>query len=312
MNWTEVKVISVNISEQKGTVKKPVPQAFLGFKGISEDAHSGSWHRQISLLGKESFDRFSVLAGRTIDFGEFAENITTQGLELFHTAPLDKLVGCNVELIITQIGKKCHGDSCAIFREVGNCVMPKEGIFAKVTKEGVLTPGDKFLYKPKVFNSVVITLSDRASSGEYEDLSGPAVEKQLQEFFQSRNRQSHITRHLLPDSSEQLTELIKTCVADETDIIITTGGTGIGPRDITPDTVRPMLNKELPGIMDYIRLKYGAEKPNALLTRSLAGVAGKSLVYCLPGSVKGVTEYMTEITRILEHQIYMLHGIDAH
>lgn len=312
MNWSEVKVLSVNISEQKGTVKKPVPSAFLGYKGIPEDAHSGAWHRQISLLGKESFDRFSVLAGRNLAFGEFAENITTQGLELVQTAPLDKLVGCNVELEITQIGKKCHGDSCAIYKEVGNCVMPKEGIFAKVIKEGVLKPGDKFLYKPKVFHSVVITLSDRASTGEYEDLSGPAVEKHLGDFFETRKRQSHITRHVIPDSSELLTQLINKCTADETDIIITTGGTGIGPRDITPDTVRPLLDKELPGIMDFIRLKYGAEKPNALLTRSLAGVKGKTLIYCLPGSVKGVNEYMSEISRLLEHQIYMLYGLDAH
>jgi len=312
MNWTEVKVLSVNISEQKGTIKKPVNEAFLGFKGIAKDAHSGAWHRQISLLGKESFDRFSVMAGRKIEFGEFAENITTQGLELFHTAPLDKLVGCNVELVITQIGKKCHGDSCAIFREVGNCVMPKEGIFAKVIKEGVLKEGDKFLYKPKVFKAVVITLSDRASEGEYEDLSGPAVEKQLKDFFTERKRQFQIKRHLIPDNSKQLSELINDCVADDVDVIITTGGTGIGPRDITPETVKPLLTKELPGIMDFIRLKYGAEKPNALLTRSLAGVAGMSLVYCLPGSVKAVNEYMSEITRVLEHQFYMLHGIDSH
>lgn len=312
MKWAEVKVLSVNISEKKGTIKKPVKKAFLGFKGIAEDAHSGSWHRQISLLGKESIDRFSKQAGRKIEYGEFAENITTQGLELITTAPLDLLVGCNVQLEITQIGKKCHGTTCNIFKEVGACVMPKEGIFARVIKEGNLQIADKFLYKPKVFNSVVITLSDRASSGEYEDLSGPAIEKHLSDFFSAIKRRYKIHRHIIPDDPAKLTKLINDSIGDNADIIITTGGTGIGQRDITPETIKPLLNKELTGITDYIKLKYGAENPKALLTRSVAGVAGKSLVYCLPGSIKGVNEYMSEITRLLEHQIYMLHGIDAH
>ena len=84
-------------------------------------------------------------------------------------------------------------------------------------------------------------------------------------------------------------------------IIITTGGTGIGPRDITVETVTPMLTKEIPGIMEYIRIRYGTEKPNALLSRGVAGIIGKSLIYTLPGSVRAVEEYMTEILKTLKH-----------
>jgi molybdenum cofactor synthesis domain-containing protein len=109
-----------------------------------------------------------------------------------------------------------------------------------------------------------------------------------------------------------LKDLLTEAISGQFDIIITTGGTGIGPRDITPDIVRSVIEKEIPGIMEMIRFKYGAEKPNALLSRSVAGVAGKSLIFTLPGSVKAVNEYMAEITRSVKHALYMLHGLDTH
>jgi len=96
------------------------------------------------------------------------------------------------------------------------------------------------------------------------------------------------------------------------DIIVTTGGTGLGKRDITPDVIKPMLDKEIPGIMEHIRLKYGADKPNALVSRSIAGVMDTTLVYVLPGSTKAVHEYLHEITPTLEHSLRMIHGVDNH
>ena len=95
-------------------------------------------------------------------------------------------------------------------------------------------------------------------------------------------------------------------------MIFTTGGTGVGPRDITPDVVTELCDKFIPGIMDHIRLKFGADKPNALLSRSVAGVAGSTLIYTLPGSVRAVQEYMQEILKTLEHLILTLHGLDDH
>ena len=105
------------------------------------------------------------------------------GNDTNETKPFDKLKNDLLELEITQIGKKCHGSNCAIFREVGDCVMPKEGIFARVVKGGILKPGDDLLYVPKTFTAKVITLSDRASRGEYKDLSGPEVSNALKEYF---------------------------------------------------------------------------------------------------------------------------------
>lgn len=124
------KVISVNISENKGTGKHPVEKITVTEAGVMGDAHAGDWHRQVSLLAMESIEKFSKEAKRKIAFGEFAENITTKGIELPRCHIFDRFRIGETELELTQIGKECHGTACAIFKEVGNCVMPREGIFA--------------------------------------------------------------------------------------------------------------------------------------------------------------------------------------
>lgn len=164
---------------------------------------------------------------------------------------------------------------------------------------------------PQKFRVIVVTLSDRAYNGEYADLSGPRLSEMLTNFFKSEGWECEIDNVLIPDDGVKLSDLlISSFVAYN--IIITTGGTGIGPRDITVDTVKPLIIKEIPGIMEYIRIKYGAENPGALLSRGVAGIAGKSLIYTLPGSLKAVEEYMTEILRTLKHTIYMQYGADTH
>jgi len=117
--------------------------------------------------------------------------------------------------------------------------------------------------------------------------------------------------NLIPDDSDILKELLNRSL-NQFNIIITTGGTGIGPRDITVETVKPLLEKEIPGIMEFIRIKYGSVKPNALLSRGVAGITGKALIYTLPGSVRAVEEYMTEIVKTLQHAVLMQYGIDTH
>jgi len=309
---TPITVVSVNISEKKGTIKVPVPEIELNELGVAHDAHAGDWHRQVSLLADESVQRFTHAAGRTIKYGEFAENITTKGIELVNTHPLDRLTIGDVELEITQIGKECHGTSCAIFKEVGNCVMPKEGIFARVLKNGIVKAGDEVVYTPRTYKVLVITLSDRASRGEYSDRSGPKIEQLISSFFETEGWRFALDRKLIPDDAEALDTLLNEARENLVDIVITTGGTGIGPRDITPDVVKPFIDKEIPGIMELIRFKYGSLKPNALISRAIAGVMRSTLVYTLPGSVKAVEEYMSEIIPTLRHSIYMLHNLDAH
>ena len=136
------KVVSVNISEKKGTLKTPVPEIHLKLRhGIVGDAHAGDWHRQISLLAEESVDTMRAAAPMDLPAGAFAENINTRGLAL-KTLPVGTLLKVGPAILrVTQIGKECHND-CAIKKAVGRCVMPTEGIFATVEREGTVRPGD--------------------------------------------------------------------------------------------------------------------------------------------------------------------------
>jgi len=308
----KVKILSVNISKVKGTAKIPADKIVLNDLGIENDAHAGEWHRQISLLGIESMKRFTEMSKREVKFGDFAENITTQGIELVNTKPGDRFIGNGVELEVTQIGKSCHGNGCVIYREVGNCVMPKEGIFCRVIKNGSLKAGDELTFIPKIYKVQVITLSDRASRGVYEDKSGPEVKRLVSEFFNSLKWQFTVESTIIPDDEQLLRTYLAKAKELDYDMLITTGGTGIGSRDITPDVVKEMVDKEIPGIMEMIRVKYGAEKPNALLSRGIAGLMGNTFVYTLPGSVKAVKEYMDEISKTLKHLFIMRMGIDNH
>jgi molybdenum cofactor synthesis domain-containing protein len=307
-----IKVLSTNISEKKGTIKHPVELITINEMGIPEDAHSGNWHRQVSMLGMESIEKFSKDAKRKINYGEFAENITTQGLLLYESSILDRFEINDTILEVTQIGKECHGTNCAIYREVGNCVMPKEGIFCRVIKGGIIKAEDEIIYHPKVFKIGIITLSDRASRGEYTDRSGPRIQEIITNHFTNNKHKTKIDYTLIPDDQQLLKKKLTEYKKNDFDIIFTTGGTGIGSKDFTVDIVKPMMDKEIPGIMEFIRYKYGSEKPNALISRSVAGMIEKTMIFTLPGSVKAVEEYMAEITKVLNHLILMIHDIDAH
>jgi molybdenum cofactor synthesis domain-containing protein len=312
MTSEAIHIVSVNISEEKGTIKHPVSKVVLDEKGIIGDAHAGTTNRLVSLLAQESVERFAQEIGRDMEHGEFAENITTRGLNMGDVWLLDRFRIGDVELEVTQIGKKCHGDNCAIFREVGRCVMPKEGIFCRVLQGGELTPGDSVDYMPRQLRVQVVTLSDRASRGEYRDRSGARVRDRVQDFLRDKKWHSHIDTTVIPDDADMLSGELHRLRDLKWDVVFTTGGTGVGPRDITPDVVMRESDRVIPGIMEQIRIKYGAANPNALLSRSVAGVMGSTLVFTLPGSVKAVEEYLDEILKVLEHLMLMLHGLDAH
>jgi MOSC domain-containing protein YiiM len=139
------KILAVNISEKKGTRKKninacPVLKDF----GLKDDAHAGPWHRQISLLANESIQKMRAI-GLEVGYGDFAENITTEGVDLVHL-PIGTTmrIGEKVVLRVTQIGKECH-ERCAIYYQAGDCVMPREGIFAEVINEGKVAAGDEII-----------------------------------------------------------------------------------------------------------------------------------------------------------------------
>jgi MOSC domain-containing protein YiiM len=134
------KIVAVCVSLNKGERKTPMPSVELRpDHGIVGDAHAGDWHRQVSLLAKESIAKMQRL-GLNVDAGDFAENLTTEGIDLLALAIGDRLQVGDVLLEITQIGKECH-TRCAIYHQAGDCVMPKEGLFARVIKGGVVRPG---------------------------------------------------------------------------------------------------------------------------------------------------------------------------
>ena len=136
------KVIAINISTKKGVTKHSIDEGFfIENHGIEGDAHGGDWHRQVSLLGQESIDKIKAMGLEDLETGSFAENITTEGIELFNLPIGTKLVIGETVHEVTQIGKECH-QRCAIFHTVGDCVMPREGIFTKVLKGGRVRPGD--------------------------------------------------------------------------------------------------------------------------------------------------------------------------
>ncbi len=303
------EVVAVNISEEKGTIKHPVTEVVLDGRGLVGDAHAGLWHRQVSLLGQTDIDIFAEKLSRPLDPGEFAENISLGGIELAHVSVLDRLHIGDIELEVTQIGKKCHGDACAIYQATGDCVMPKKGLFARVIRGGTVRPGDVGRWAPRPLRAAVLTLSDRAHAKEYADRSGPRVRDLLIQHFEKTRWHLETTVTVLPDDPDRLREALLALRDDGVDLIITTGGTGVGPRDITPDVVTAIADKQIPGVMDAIRLKYGIKTPNALLSRSVAAVLGGALVYTLPGSVRAVDEYMAEILGTVEHLVKMLHGL---
>ena len=175
---------AVCISEKKGTEKHPVNEIVLKENfGIEGDAHAGKWHRQVSLLSAEKVDEFNARGGDAA-IGAFGENILVSGID-FKKLPVGSIMRSGeVVMKLTQIGKECHSH-CAIYKRMGECIMPKEGVFARVVREGIIRPGDVMRVEPpaeeRPFTAAVITLSDKGARGERKDESGPAAKEMLEQ-----------------------------------------------------------------------------------------------------------------------------------
>ncbi|MDP3058668.1 MAG: molybdopterin-binding protein [bacterium] len=295
------KVIAVNVSHQKGVRKdnQVFGQLIMG-QGLANDAHAGEGHKQVSLLAIESINKMKNM-GLDVGPGDFAENITTSGLNLL-LLPIGARLSIGESLIaVTQIGKECH-KKCAIFYQAGECVMPTEGIFAEVLMGGLVKPQDAISVWPD-FKVLIITLSDRCYRGEREDQSGPAIKS----LFERYGAQADYL--LLPDEREMLEKAIK-CAADErqVDVVVTTGGTGLSPRDITPEATRACIDREIPGIAEAMRSISLAKTKNAMLSRAVVGIRGKTIVANLPGSTPGALENVAVLLSILPHALETLSG----
>ncbi len=308
---------AVCISDQKGTAKKPVKQAnFIENFGIEGDAHAGNWHRQVSILSYESVKRFEkeLIPGRNIEPGEFGENLLIEGIELKGIACGTILKAGEVILKITQRGKECH-EGCEIRKLTGDCIMPREGVFAEVVRGGIIKPGqdifrenqENFPENPEkigLYRAAVVTLSDKASRGEREDKSGPLLAKLLrEEGFEV------IEELILPDDSGQIkNNLIRLADRRDADLILTTGGTGFSDRDVTPEATMAVATKNAPGIAEAIRSESMKYTPKAMLSRAVSAIRNRTLIINLPGSPKAVEESFAVIKDVLPHGLEILTG----
>lgn len=294
-------VVSVNISEKKGTIKHQVEKIDLKVGlGIEGDAHAGDWHRQISLLDLSSFDKMHNNASVELKPGIFAENITTEGIDLWALPVGTRLEIGETLLEITQIGKECHRH-CQVFRQVGDCVMPREGIFARVVKEGSIKAGDSLKIIPTI-RAAILTVSDKGHSGERTDLSGPAIAHALE-------GKAQVTRQeIVPDDLEQIKAKLIEYSDLELDLVFTTGGTGFAPRDVTPEATLAAAERQAQGIAEAIRAKSLEITPFAMLSRAAAGIRGKTLIINLPGSPKAALECLEVFLPVMNHAVETLRG----
>ena len=283
---------AICISDQKGTQKYRIPEGnFAEDHGIEGDAHAGKWHRQVSLLSAEKIEAFRE-KGVQVEYGAFGENLVVEGCDLRSLPVGTRFAIGNVLLEMTQIGKECH-DHCAIYNVTGDCIMPREGVFAKVLRGGRVREGDTLDVIPaapdRPFTAAVITLSDRAFRKEREDRSGPVIRDILCE-----NGYDVVEMILLPDGEALLKRnLIRLADQRQVNVILTTGGTGFGPRDLTPMRAESMKITK-----------------HAMLSRAVAGIRGATLIVNLPGSPKACRENLDVVLPALKHGLGLLRGTD--
>lgn len=296
---------AVCISEKRGTKKRPIPTAqVIEEFGIAGDAHGGNWHRQISLLSYEKIEAFRKKGAR-ISFGDFGENIVAEGFD-FKSLPVGTRLGCGeVILEITQVGKECHSH-CEIYQSMGDCIMPREGVFARVIKGGTIEAGSQLTLlgtdAGRPCSAAVITLSDRGYQGEREDKSGPIVVKSLTEAGYNV-----LESLLLPDDEARLKqELLRLTDQRQVNLILTTGGTGFSQRDITPEAVMAVAHRNAPGIAEAIRSYSMGITKRAMLSRGVSVIRGRTLIVTLPGSPKAAAECLEFVLDELHHGIGIL------
>ena len=298
---------AICISERRGTPKTPISSArLLPDFGIEGDAHAGHWHRQVSLLSQEKIDAFRARGAQVMP-GAFGENLVVSGIDFRRLPVGTRLRSGDVLMEITQIGKECHSH-CAIYRATGDCIMPREGVFARVLTGGTLRVGDEMTVEPypgvRPWQAAVITLSDKGARGERVDESGPAIVRRLTDLGYEV-----IEQLLLSDDGDALqAQLIRLCDQRQPDLILTTGGTGFSPRDVTPEATLAVATRNAPGIAEALRWFSLQITPRAMLSRGASVIRNRTLIVNLPGSVKAVNECIDFLQDALPHALALLRG----
>jgi len=297
-------VYSVNIGNKKGESKKPVDKIVVVENyGVKNDCHAKEGiNKQVSILSWERMNEEFFCLKDKVDIkpGVFAENITTEKIDLRKLKIKDKLKINETVIEISEIGKKCH-NYCEIYKKVGKCIMPKEGIFGKVIKGGEIKKGDVIEVVPKI-DVGILTVSDGCYQKKRVDESGKYLKEKCE-----MNGWNVIKYDIVPDEKniieKQLVEY-----SQLVDLILTTGGTGFGQRDITPEATENVIEKRVPGIPEIMRIKTYNNSKFAVLSRGIAGIRNKTLIINLPGSLKGVSDCFSVLVDLIEHSIEMIRG----
>ena len=296
-------VKAVCISEKKGTAKKDVGSArLIENYGVENDAHAGS-DRQVSLLSYEVEKAFDERVELDINPGVFGENLLVSGFD-FKKCALGTRFRCgDVVLEIMQIGKTCH-EGCNIRQVAGDCIMPREGVFARVISGGIISVGDEMQVIKQPYRAAVITASDRSFDGVREDVSGPLLKELLE-----KNGMEVKTYDLLPDDEDRIyNRLVELADSGEVDVIFTTGGTGFSVRDNVPEATLRAAEKNAPGISQAIRTYSMEITPKAMLSRAESVIRKRTIIINLPGSPKAVKECVEFVLPALGHGIDILRG----
>jgi len=303
-------ISAICVSERKGERKRPVPTAqLLENSGIVGDAHAGSWHRQVSILAVDDVDEVRRNGLPELKAGDFAENLLIAGLDLGGLGLGSRLkLGAGAEATITQIGKTCH-NTCIIRKQTGDCIMPRLGLFARVVRSGRIADGDQVevvrMVPRSIFQAVILTISDKCSRNEAVDTAGPAVAGLLCEHLKA-----HVYKiEIVPDDKVLIADRLKHyCDGHSIDIVVTAGGTGFSPRDVTPEAVAQVIERPTPGLDEAMRRRSGEKTPHAMLSRGVSGIRGATLIVSLPGSERGATENLQVILPALGHGLAKLRG----
>ena len=306
-----LSIAGLSISEAKGEPHAVVDAFHVTTDGIEGDRHAGPGPRQVSMMHEEALRaHFPEAEGSLAGLGQ--ENVLLRGEGLADLRLLDTLEMDDAILEVTQIGRRVNERGAILCGANNRCLLSDFGVFGRVVHQGTIERDARVRHQQRLLRAHIVTVSDRASRGVYEDESGPAAAALLEAWCAEHHWGLWIESQIIPDDREAIATALQNARQSQADLVLTTGGTGVGPRDITPDVVAGHADKLIPGIMDFIRLKYGAEMPMALTSRSVAAVLGGGLVYTLPGSAKAIPEYLQEIFKTMEHMLLLLKGIDAH
>ncbi len=299
-------LISVNLGKVRGVPKHPVDKGVLTPDwGLEGDAHGGDWDRQISLFPLETMALVPKAIRTTFEENSYSENLTIEGIPPEFLRVGTVLAIGTARIKILQIGKETFEPP-----ESGRpYIVSREGRFGRVLSGGTVKRGDvvemieEGAYASDAPVVALVTLSDKGAKGEREDVSGRFLR-----WYVTRLGGRILSSEIIPDEKPAIRETLLKEIEAGADLILTTGGTGLGPRDVTPDVTLEIIDRQVPGFAEAMRAESLRKTPHAMISRAVSGVAGKTLIINLPGSPKAVAECMEVIFPALNHAIDKLRG----